>query len=71
MSTREILPAPPNTGDCHKGRNRGLLKVWGTNSTPVHQPILRITLFSLRCSLTPNTVAMRDRPARPVSVSDP
>lgn len=39
--------------------------------TPVHHPVSGITLFSLRCSFTPDTVAVRDRPAHPVAVSGP
>lgn len=45
-------------------------KEWGVIHL-MQQPILRITLFSFRCSLTPNTVGMRDRPAPLVSVSGP
>lgn len=37
----------------------------------MHQPILGITLSSFRCSLTPNTVSVSDRPAHLVSVSGP
>ena len=37
----------------------------------MQQPILRISLFLFRCSLTPDTVSVRDRPAHLVSVSSP
>lgn len=37
----------------------------------IHQSIWGMTLFSCRCSLTPNTVSVSDRPAHLVSGSSP
>lgn len=45
-------------------------KEWGMIHL-MQQPILRITLLLFRCSLTPDTVSVRDRPAHLVSVSGP
>lgn len=43
---------------------------WGMSHS-IHQSVLGTTLFSCRCSLTPNTVNVSDRPAYLVSGSSP